>query len=193
VQPANLPTGIYSYFLVVRADRNQAIPHWQKAVEGISGIAVVYTVAAMVFTCCLSGISFFNFTAIILDTLFIGGFTTIAVLTRHGASPCSGAVNTPLGIGNTEHNSDGFESGGLSTGEGEDLKHSISPRVACRLNTAAFAASIIAAFLFTITALVHTFLVRKRRMEKRFRRSTADHYSTSLAKRNFWLEPRKGC
>ncbi len=35
-----------SYFLAVQADRNVSIPKWEKAVEGISGIGVVYTILA---------------------------------------------------------------------------------------------------------------------------------------------------
>jgi hypothetical protein len=90
ISQTNVSPGIYSYFLAVRADRNQGIPTWQKAVEGISGVAVLYTIAAVVLTCCLGGISFFAITAIILDILFVGGFIAIAVLTRRGAQSCTG-------------------------------------------------------------------------------------------------------
>lgn len=171
----------------MRADRDQGIPNWQKAVEGISGIAVIYTIAAVVLTCCLGGISFFAFTAIVLDILFIGGFIAIAVLTRHGASSCSGIVNTPLGVADaTENSSDGYGSGGIGTGEGENLTYSVSPRTACRLNTAAFAVSIIAVIIFIITAVLQVALVRRNKKEKRFGPSPANNYTSGPPKRNFW-------
>jgi hypothetical protein len=188
---ANVSPGIYSYFLAVRADRDQGIPTWQKAVEGISGVAVLYTIAAVVLTCCLGGISFFAFTAIILDILFVGGFIAIAVLTRHGASSCTGVVNTPLGIGNTANDSDGFGQGGLGTGQGENLTYSVSPRTACRMNTAVFAVSIVGALLFIVTALFQVFLVRKHKKEKRFGPGPSNNYTSGPAKRNFWQRKPK--
>jgi hypothetical protein len=186
-----LRPGIYSYFLAVQADRDQGIPRWQKAVEGISGVAVLYTIAAVVLTCCLGGISFFAFTAIVLDILFVGGFIAIAVLTRHGASSCTGIVNTPLGIGNANANSEGFGNNGLGTGNGENLTYAVSPRNACRMNTAVFAVSIAAAFLFLVTALFQVFLVRKHKKEKRFGPGPSNNYTSGPAKRNFWQRKKK--
>jgi hypothetical protein len=175
----------------VRADRDQGIPTWEKAVEGISGVAVLYTIAAVVLTCCLGGITFFAFTAILLDILFVGGFIAIAILTRHGAGSCTGIVNTPLGRGDTRlNNSDGFGNNGIGTGQGENLTYSVSPRTACRLNTAAFAVSIIAIVLFIITALMQIVLVRKHKKEKRFGPSPANNYTSGPAKRNFWNRKR---
>lgn len=146
----------------------------------------------MVLTCCLGGISFFAFTAIVLDILFVGGFIAIAVLTRHGASSCTGIVNTPLGIGNADaNNSEGFGNNGLGTGQGENLTYSVSPRNACRMNTAVFAVSIIAAFLFLITALFQVFLVRKHKKEKRFGPGPSNNYTSGPAKRNFWNRKKK--
>lgn len=57
--------GIYSYFLATLADRDSPIQTWVKAVEGISGAAVLYTIFAVVLTCCLGGISFFALLAIV--------------------------------------------------------------------------------------------------------------------------------
>jgi hypothetical protein len=188
---ANIPSGIYSYFLAVQADRNQGIPKWQKAVEGISGVAVLYTIAAVVLTCCLGGITFFAFTAILLDILFVGGFIAIAVLTRQGAYSCSGIVNTPLGIGNADANSEGFGNRGLGFDQGENLTYSVSPRNACRMNKAVFAVSIIAAFLFLITALFQVFLVRKHKKEKRFGPGPSNNYTEGAPKRNFWNRKSK--
>jgi len=47
--------GIYSYFLAVEADRDARIPTWQKAVTGLSGAVVLYTIFAVLLTCCLGG------------------------------------------------------------------------------------------------------------------------------------------
>jgi hypothetical protein len=151
----------------------------------------VYTIAAVVLTCCLGGISVFAFTAIVLDICFVGGFIAIAVLTRHGASSCTGIVNTPLGVGNAAANSDGFGNNGLGTGSGENLTYSVSPRNACRMNTAVFAVSIIAAFLFLITALFQVFLVRKHKKEKRFGPGPSNNYTSGAPKRNFWNRKKK--
>jgi hypothetical protein len=108
-------------------------------------------------------------------------------LTRHGAGSCTGIVNTPLGRGDTRlNNSDGFGNNGIGTGQGENLTYSVSPRTACRLNTAAFAVSIIAIVLFIITALMQIVLVRKHKKEKRFGPSPANNYTSGPAKRNFW-------
>jgi hypothetical protein len=192
IHTTNVRPGIYSYFLSVQADRDQGIPRWQKAVEGMSGVAVLYTIAAVVLTCCLGGISFFAFTAIVLDILFVGAFVAIAVLTRHGASSCTGIVNTPLGIGNAAQNSQGFGNNGLGTGQGENLTYAVSPRNACRMNTAAFAVSVIAIFLFLLTALFQVFLLRKHKKEKRFGPGPSNNYTGGAPKRNFWQRKKKG-
>lgn len=140
----------------------------------------------MVLTCCLGGISFFAFTAIVLDVLFIGGFIAIAILTRHGAGSCTGVVDTPLGVGNTNDGSQGFGSGGIGTGSNENLTYAVRPRTACRLNTVAFAVSIIAIILFIFTALMQVFLVRKHKKEKRFGPGPSNNYTSGSPKRNFW-------
>ena len=47
--------GIYSYFLAVQADRDVNIPVWQQAVTGLAGATVLYTIFAVLLTCCLGG------------------------------------------------------------------------------------------------------------------------------------------
>lgn len=132
--------GIYSYFLSALADRNAPIYTWAKAVEGISGAAVLYTIFAVVLTCCLGGKMFFAFLAILLDLLFCAGFVALAVLTRDGAHSCSGRVNTPLGSG-PSHSKEGFG----SNGQGKQITYAASLGTACRLNTACFAVSLLGA------------------------------------------------
>ena len=66
-----------------------------KAVEGMAGVAVIYTAFATLLTCFLGGITFFALLAIVLDICFCGAFVAIAVLAR-GGRHTSGA-NSPLG------------------------------------------------------------------------------------------------
>ncbi|KAF2017095.1 hypothetical protein BU24DRAFT_420122 [Aaosphaeria arxii CBS 175.79] len=177
--------GIYSYFLSVLADRNAPIYTWVKAVEGISGAAVLYTICAVLFTCCLGGKTFFAFLAIIFDLLFTGGLIAIAVLTRDGAGSCRGNVDTPLGNGPAD-SKQGFG----SNGQGRQITYSVSLHTACRLNTAVFAVAIIGAFLFAISAIVQLFLGRNHRKEKRFGPSPANNYTRGSGIK-FWQRNRK--
>ncbi len=82
-----------------RRSDNPAIPKWEKAVEGISGAAVIYTAFAVILTCFLGGITFFAFLAVFLDVLFCAAFIAIAVLARGGAKACGGVNNSPVGPG----------------------------------------------------------------------------------------------
>lgn len=93
--------GIFSYFLahLARDDANPPIPQWEKAVEGISGAAVLYTIFAVLLTCFFGGITFFALIAVILDVLFCGGMIAIAVLARGGRHSCGSVNNSPIGPG----------------------------------------------------------------------------------------------
>ena len=73
-----LIVSIYSYFLATLHNHNLPIASWLKAVAGISGLAVVYTVMGLVLLCCLAGIMFTSFIAIVLDLAFLGAFIYIA-------------------------------------------------------------------------------------------------------------------
>lgn len=85
--------------VLARRGGNTVIPKWEKAVEGISGAAVIYTAFAMILTCFLGGITFFSFLGVVLDILFCGGFIAIAILTDGGRNSCSGVINSPIGSG----------------------------------------------------------------------------------------------
>lgn len=180
--------GFYSYFLAIKADRDATIPTWQKAVEGLSGAAVLYTIFAVVLTCCLGGIRFFAFLAILLDVLFCGAFIALAVLTRDGASSCSGNVRSPLGDGPAD-SKDAFGADGFGSRSGENVTYSVSLGTACRYNTACFAVAIIGAFLFLIAALFQVWLARNAQREKRFGPSPANNYTTGSGKK--WFGRRK--
>lgn len=137
---AGIILGIYSYFLSVLADRDIPIPTWTKAVEGLSGAAVLYTIFAVLLTCFLGGKTFFAFLGIALDIVFCGAFIAIAILTRDGASSCNGNVDTPLGSGPSD-SKQGFG----SAGEGDQYTYSVSLGSACEMNSACFAVAIIGA------------------------------------------------
>lgn len=136
--------GFYSYFMAVLSDRDRPIANWLKAVEGISGVGVVYTILAIVLTPCLGGVRILAFLGMVLDVAFCGAFIAIAVLTRDGVNSCTGIVDTPLGRGNAE-TGEGFGKNGFGTGDGDQFTYQASYGTACRFNKACFAVSIIGA------------------------------------------------
>ena len=117
---AALVLGIFSYYLAFLHQHNLDIPNWQKAVEGMSGAAVIYTAFAVALTFFLGGITFFALIAVILDVCFCGCFIAIAVLARAGAHSCGSVDDSPIGTG--QHTS-------------------------CQLQRAAFAVAIVAAYV----------------------------------------------
>ena len=128
--------GIFSFFLAELARHHLSIATWIRAVEGMSGAAALYGIFAVILTCCLGGITFFAFLAIILDICFIGCFVAIAILTRGGAHSCNGLVNTPLGSGNA---SNGRSSSLL---KGKNNPYTPDLKLACKLEKAVFAVAI---------------------------------------------------
>jgi hypothetical protein len=181
--------GIYSYFLAVQSNHHSGIPKWQKAVEGMSGIGVVYTIFAIVLTCCLGGKSLFAFLAIVLDILLCGGFIAIAVLTRKGTTSCTGNnVQSPLGNGPSNQHA-GFGSGGFGTGQNESITYSASYGFACRLNKACFAVAVIGAFLFLFSALTQLWLARHHQREKRYGPSPKNNYTSGSG--GSWFKRRR--
>ncbi|KAI1776304.1 hypothetical protein F4818DRAFT_440671 [Hypoxylon cercidicola] len=164
-----LVLAIFSYFLAVLANRNLTIPTYTRAVEGISGIGVLYTILGLLLLCCLAGHPFTSFIAIVLDICFIGSFIYVAIATRDGASSCTGtSINTPFGRGNAE-----------------DLINGQHPtyRQACQMQSACLAVSIVAVIFFIISALIEFVLVRHRRKEQRFGPSPANNYTSGYGRR----------
>lgn len=130
--------GIFSYFLAVLSRNNLPIATYIKAVEGIAGAGVLYTVLALLLVCCLGGFAFFSAIAMVLDFCFAGAFAYLAYATRGGRS-CSGSVYTPLGSGNV-----GTQNSVPGASDGTFIRLP-SLYTACRLNTACFAVAIIGA------------------------------------------------
>jgi hypothetical protein len=130
-----LVLSLFSYFLAALSNHDITIPTWVRAVEGISGIGVVYTLFGLLLLCCLAGHPFTAFLAMVLDVAFIAAFIYVAVANKGGASSCDGTVDTPFGSGSAEDtptsNKDGFTK--LPTF-----------RQACKMETACLAVSIVA-------------------------------------------------
>ena len=162
--------GIYSYFLAVLSHQHMHIPTWQRAVEGMSGAACLYTIFGVLFTLFLGGVTFFALIAVILDLCFVGCFAAIAYYARHGANSCKGVVNTPLGVGLSSESAPGAGDWGY----------------VCSLNTAVFAMAILNVFLFLVTAVVQMLLARHHKKEKRFGPSPSNNYTKGTGRRAFW-------
>lgn len=81
---------------------------------------------------------FASLMAIVLNLAFCGAFIYLAYATRHGASSCSGIVNTPLGTGNVANDNR------VATAN-DGFVYLPSYRTACKLNTACFAVAVVGA------------------------------------------------
>lgn len=175
---------IFSYFLATLHNHDLPIATWIRAVEGISGAAVFYSIVGLLLLWCLAGLFLTSAIAILLDIAFTGAFIYIAWETRHGAGSCSGDVNTPFGSGNTDTSNTVSDGSGGST---------VLPslRTACKLETACFAVSIIAIIFFLLAALVELALVRHHKKEKAFGPGPSNNYTAGSPKRKFWQRKSK--
>ncbi|KAL8986832.1 MAG: hypothetical protein Q9177_003908 [Variospora cf. flavescens] len=157
--------GITSYWLAILSRRDDPIPTWMKAVEGMAGGAVIYTAFAVLLTCFLGGKTFFAFLAVLLDVLFIAAMVAIAVLTRDGTHSCP-AENAPSPIGPDN-------------------------RTSCRLETVVFAVAIILAVLLLMSAALQVLLSRQHKKEKRFGPGPSNDYTSGSGKKQpFWKRNR---
>jgi len=173
---------IFSYFLSVLHNHGLHIDTYIRAVEGISGAGVLYTIFAILLVFCLGGVAFFSFLGMLLDFCFTGAFAYVAYATRHGDS-CSGFVQTPLGDGDPAINNT------VPNGRG-GFTRLPSLRTACRLNTACFAVSIIATVFFFLSIFVEYGLIRHHKKEKAFGPSPNNGYTAGTPRRKFWQRRR---
>jgi len=176
---------LFSYFLATLHNHNMDIPTWVRAVEGISGVAVLYSLLGLLLLCCLAGHPATSFIAIILDVAFIGGFIYVAISNRDGASSCTGTVSTPFGTGNAN----------TSPTADDGFTHLPNLRQACQMETACFAVSIVAIIFFILSILVELTLVRHRRKEARFGPSPANNYTSGSGRKGgkfFGMFKRRG-
>jgi len=177
---AAIVLALYSYFLATERIHHASVPNKQRAIEGISGAGVLYSIFAVILTCFLGGISFFAFIGIFLDILFCGGFIAIAILTRDGVHSCTANyINTPIGSGNP------------NTDIGRDgKKFSIKLKTACRMEKVVFAVSIIGAALFLLAALFQLWLGRRHQKDKRYGPSPANNYTSGSSRGGFFSRRR---
>ncbi|KAJ4306397.1 hypothetical protein N0V88_001197 [Collariella sp. IMI 366227] len=147
------------------------IKTWTRAVEGISGAGVFYTILALLTLFFAPDHPFPAFLMMIFDVAFIGGFIYIATANRGGASSCNGEVDTPYGKGNADTNVVSNGKGGFTTLP--------SLRQACKMETACLAVSIVAIFFFIFSPLLSLALVRHRRRQQRLGASTANEFTAS--------------
>ncbi|KAK0392392.1 hypothetical protein NLU13_1887 [Sarocladium strictum] len=166
---AALILGIYSYFLATLHNHDLRISTTLRAVEGIAGAAVLYTLIAFLLLWCLAGRAVTAFLAMALDLAFAGAFIYVAVANRQGASSCNGYLDTPFGRGQSRDTTD----------EGSDGFTALpSFRTACRLQSACLAVAIIAIFFFIFSLFTELALARHHRKEKRFGPSPANGYTS---------------
>ena len=127
---------LFCYFLATLHNHSLPTHTWVRAVTGISGAAVLYTILSVLLLCCLPGRSFPSFVMMVLDIAFAGAFIYVAVANRGGASSCDGQVNTVYGSGDADTNVIDNGNGGFTALP--------SLRQACKMETACLAVSIVA-------------------------------------------------
>lgn len=171
---AALILGVYSYFLAALHNHDINSSDSVRAVEGIAGAAALYTLLALLLLCCVAGLTFTSFLAIILDVAFIGAFIYVAVANRNGAGSCDGYVDTPFGKGRAQDTAEGNTDGFTSLP---------SYRTACKLQSACLAVSIIAIIFFVLSILMEVALARHHRKEKRFGPSPHNNYTSGAGHR----------
>jgi hypothetical protein len=176
--------GIFSYFLATLHNHDLNIATYIKAVEGISGAAVLYTIFALLLVCCLGGIAFFSVIGMLLDLAFTGAFIYIAWATRGGAHSCRGNVNTPFGSGNTD------TSNTVAQGS-SGFTRLPSLYTACQLEKACFAVAIVGLIFFFLSIFAELGLIRHRKKERAFGPSPNNGYTAGSPKRKFWQRKPK--
>jgi len=179
--------GLYVYFVALENHHDDPVRSKHKAIVGISGAAMLYSLCGVLFTCCLGGMSFFAFLAVLLDLAFVGGFIANLVMTSlHLTIDSCNAdqLRTPLGDGARLDQQMGTSHGAYAPTFSR----------ACKLNKASFAVSIIGAGLFFVAALVQLALMRRHKHEKRMGPTVDNHYTSGYGTRpsrfgNLW--PRR--
>lgn len=124
---------IYSYTLGALENRGLKTPTDVRAVEGVVGITVAYTLACIVLLRVFPTRTFPAFVLIVLDVVFAAAWIYVAVANGGGAS-CSGEVDTHFGKGKTDDDVEGKKDGFMALPNFGD---------ACRLLTACLAIAIL--------------------------------------------------
>lgn len=167
---AGLILALNSYFMAAMSNHSITIPTNLRAVEGISGAAVLYTAVGLLLLCCLAGFTLTSFIAMVLDAAFLGAFIYIATVYKDGASSCSGSnVRTVFGTGDANADIQSSDDGGVPLAKYMTI---------CRMQSAILAVSIVAIVFFIISALTELALGRHRKKEQRFGPSPANNYTS---------------
>lgn len=133
---AAIVLAIFSYFLATLHNHSLPIPTWVRAVEGISGFALLYTIVGLLFLWCLAGHPAWSLVTMVLDLAFVGAFIYVASANRGGSGSCEGVVDTPFGTADADTSVVDDGHGGFTSLP--------SFRAACRLETACMSVSIVA-------------------------------------------------
>lgn len=133
---AGLILALNSYFLAAMSNHSITIPTNLRAVEGISGVAVLYTALGILLVCCLAGFTLTSFIAIVIDIAFVGAFIYVATVYKNGASSCTGDnLNTAFGTGSADATVASTSDGGVPLP---------TYGTACRMQSAELAVAIVA-------------------------------------------------
>ncbi|KKA29449.1 hypothetical protein TD95_003110 [Thielaviopsis punctulata] len=151
---------IYSYILATLSNHNMPIKVSARAVEGISGIALAYTSAAIFFLFCIAGRTMAALLAMALDFSFVVAFIYVAVVNKTGASSCTGQVTTQFGKGNSTERAS-------HAGQKSGFTQLPTYGQACKLESAVLGLSIIAIFFFVFSLLMEVALGRNHWRQKR--------------------------
>jgi len=165
--------GIFSYFLATLTDHSLHIATWVRAVEGIAGASVLYSILACTFVLCCGGIAVFSMLAMVLDVGFIGAWIYVVYKVRKATNGCGTGkmVQTPIGSGVI---------GNDNTVTGGDGGVTILPsfKTACRLQEVVFGVGIVAIVIYLLALLLELLLRRSHRKSNKFGPSPNNNYTS---------------
>jgi len=154
--------GLTSYYMAAQTSNSLEVPTHERAVEGITGAACVYTLVALLLLCCLAGLAVVSALAVVLDVLFMGAFIYVAWFYRRGAQGCDDlVVNTIFGYGSGDSR--------VPPAQGADIGFTRLPTYgsACRMEKVNLSLAILAIFFFLFSVVIEVMLVRNRSRVKR--------------------------
>ncbi|KAI5295036.1 hypothetical protein KEM52_002539 [Ascosphaera acerosa] len=177
--------GVFTYFLSTRADHEMGFPKWISAVEGISGIAMLYALVMCIITLPYGGHSTVAMFALVMDMLLIPAFVAVAIMNRKVLKKCDGTIDTALGKGKGRDKAVGFgkEGFGVTKGKETNVVYMVRYDTACKLQKCAFWSSIAAIVILLGTLFAHYYY----RMT--FRTAQREGLPSAYRRRPFGLWP----
>ena len=133
---------LFSYFLATLANHNLPTASWIRAVEAISGSAVLYVALSVVAAIWFASATVRPLSALVsltLDASFGIAFIYVAAANKGGSGGCTGYVETPFGNGDADT--------GVVTGTG-GWTALPSLRQACQMQTACLAVAVVGLYVF---------------------------------------------